>query len=183
METLVLNLGMIPISIVPVRRAISLIASDKAVSVADYEGQFYHSLNFILPVPSVIKCTKSDYIPKHFTNVLPFNRKNLYIRDGGCCMYCGKKVSLSSFTFDHVTPRQSGGKTWWDNIVVCCSKCNGQKGSMPVSRYKRQLIRQPFVPKLNKAAPSHVVRKLAAEIPHETWIDYIYWEIELFHDN
>jgi 5-methylcytosine-specific restriction endonuclease McrA len=180
METLVLNIGLIPVSVVPIRRAVSLIASDKAVAMASYEGTGYRSAEgLFIPFPSVIKCTKSTYIPKHFTNVLPFNRKNVYIRDHGCCMYCGKKVSLSEFTFDHVIPRDSGGKTWWDNIVISCTKCNGQKGNKHVNRYKRQLIRAPYVPKLSKAAPIHVVKKLAAEIPHETWIDYIYWNIIL----
>jgi 5-methylcytosine-specific restriction endonuclease McrA len=172
-------MGLIPVSIVPCKRAISLIASEKAIAVANYEGQFYHALNFVLPIPSVIKCIKSDYIPKHFTNVLPFTRKNVFIRDGGCCMYCGKKVSLSTFTFDHVIPRHAGGKTCWENIVISCSRCNSQKGHRSASKYKRPLIRQPYIPRLSKAAPVHVVRKLAAEIPHETWVDYIYWNVTI----
>jgi 5-methylcytosine-specific restriction endonuclease McrA len=183
METLVVNIGLIPVSIVPCRRAISLIASDKAIALANYENEFYHSSNFVLALPSVIKCTKSNYVPRHFTNVLPFTRKNVYIRDGGCCMYCGKKVSLSEFTFDHVVAKDKGGKVWWDNIVVSCTRCNGQKGNKSLHRYKRQLIRAPYIPKLSKAAPAHVVRKLSSEIPHETWLDYIYWNIELVTQN
>lgn len=181
METLVLNIGMIPVSIVPCRRAINLVTTNKAITLENYDDKI-HTINAIIPIPSVIQCTKSDYVPKHFTNVLPFNRKNVYIRDGGCCMYCGKKVSLSSFTFDHVIPRQDDGKTWWDNIVVSCLRCNSQKGHKQLQNYKRDLIRKPFVPKLSKAAPVHVARKLAAEIPHETWVDYIYWHILLDHD-
>ena len=179
METLVLNIGLVPVSIVTCRRAVSLIASDKAISLVDYDNQFYHSTNFTLALPSVIKCTKSNYIPKIFTNVLPFNRKNVYIRDGGSCMYCGKKVSLSEFTFDHVIPQKLGGKTCWDNIVVSCTKCNGQKGCKSANNYKRQLLRKPFAPKLDKAAPTHIVRRLSAEIPHITWLDFIYWNISL----
>lgn len=176
METLVLNTGMIPVSIVSTRRAISLITTEKAISVADY-AETFQSVGFSMPIPSVIKCIKSDYIPKHFTNILPFNRKNVFIRDGGRCMYCGKTVSLSNFTFDHVIPRDSGGKTWWDNIVVSCTRCNSQKGCKDVKNYKRKLIRAPYVPKFNRAAPSQVVRRLAVEIPHETWVDFIYWNI------
>lgn len=181
METLVLNSGMIPVSIVSTRRAISLVATDKAIALENYEEEFF-GVDFVMFVPSVIKCTKSDYIPKHFTNILPFTRKNVYLRDAGCCMYCGKKVSLSSFTFDHVIPRQDGGKTWWDNIVVSCTRCNGQKGCIDVKNYKRELIRKPYIPKLSKAAPTQVVRKLAAEIPHETWVDYIYWNVQIDRD-
>jgi 5-methylcytosine-specific restriction endonuclease McrA len=171
-----LNMGMIPVSIVSCRRAISLVTTNKAISLANYDIE-YNATNFIMLVPSVIQCTKSDYIPKHFTNVLPFNRKNVFIRDNGCCMYCGKPVSLSNFTFDHVIPRDKGGKTWWDNIVVSCLRCNSQKSNKSLNKYKRELIRKPYVPKLSKSAPVHVVRRLAVEIPHETWVDYIYWNI------
>jgi hypothetical protein len=171
-----LNVGLLPVSIVPVRRAISLITSDKAIALENYDDIF-RSEDLSIPIPSVIKCTKSVYVPKMFTDVLPFNRKNVYFRDGGCCMYCGKKVSLSNFTFDHVVPKYRGGKTCWTNIVVCCLKCNGQKGHKPVEVYKRQLIRKPFAPRLSKAAPVHIVKRLDLEIPHETWIDYIYWNI------
>jgi 5-methylcytosine-specific restriction endonuclease McrA len=179
METLVLNVAFIPISIIPCRRAVTLVATEKAVSIASYPDLFYHSSKFVIALPSVIKCIKSSYTPKHFTNILPFNRKNVYIRDHGCCMYCGKKVSLSEFTFEHVIPQSLGGKTWWDNIVVSCTRCNSQKSDKSLKKYKRQLIRAPYVPKLSKAAPCHVVRKLAAEIPHKTWIDYIYWNVIL----
>jgi 5-methylcytosine-specific restriction endonuclease McrA len=181
MQTLVLNIALTPVSIVPVRRAITLISSDKAIAVANYDDQFYRSSRLVMPVPSVIKCIKSDYIPRHYTNVWPFNRKNVYIRDNGCCMYCGKKVSLSDFTFDHVISQDDGGKTWWDNIVVSCFRCNGQKGNKKLNRYQRKLIRIPYVPKLSKAAPAHIVRRLESEIPHETWLDWVYWHVILQH--
>ena len=178
MQTLVLNIGQVPVSIVPVKRAISLITTDKAIALENYNVT-YRSANFTMFVPSVIKCTKSDYVPKHYTDILPFNRKNVYIRDGGRCMYCGRKVSLNDFTFDHVISRTAGGRTWWDNIVVSCFRCNGQKGHMHLNKYKRKLLHQPYIPRLSKAAPSHIVRRLAAEIPHETWVDYLYWNVIL----
>lgn len=178
METLVLNIGMIPVSIVKVRRAVTMIQTEKAIALENYPGE-YCGINFFIPIPSVIQCVKSNYFPKHYTDILPFTRKNIYIRDGGCCMYCGKKVSLSSFTYDHVIPRQDGGKTWWDNIVASCSRCNSQKGCKNVKNYKRDLIRQPYIPRLSKSAPTQVVRKLDAEIPHETWTDYLYWNVRL----
>ncbi len=176
-QTLVLNIGRIPVSIVPCRRALSLIKTDKAIALEVYKDKFYHTVDDIFPMPSVIQCTKSTYFPKHYTDVLPFNRLNVYIRDHGSCMYCGKKVSLSEFTFDHVIPQAAGGKTFWDNIVVSCVKCNSQKGHKSVGNYHRDLIRAPYVPKLSKSAPTHVVKRLAAEIPHETWTDYLYWHI------
>ena len=194
LQTLVLNSYSTPVSVVGSKRAISLVASEKAIALANYENTMVRSSNFVVDdelltksksawismlVPSVIQCVYSDYIPKKYVKVLPFSRQNVYVRDGGCCMYCGKKVSLSGFTFDHVVPRSRGGRTCWENIVVSCIRCNGQKGHKSIGDYKRSLIRQPFAPKLDKAAPAHLVSRIAGEIPHETWVDYIYWNVIL----
>jgi len=194
-KTLVLNKGGTPVSIVNSRRAVTLVNSDKAVVMAIYDGTLIRSSGSSLgvdcewlrkstnsvismPIPAVIKCTKSDYFPKKYTNVLPFTRQNVYIRDHGCCMYCGKKVSLSSFTFDHVIPKSLGGTQWWDNIVIACLRCNNEKGNKPVGKFKPPL-RKPYVPRLDKSAPIQLVSRLAGEIPHKTWLDYIYWNVIL----
>jgi len=194
MESLVLNSFAIPVSVIPIKRAITLVATKKAIALANYENTIIRSSGIVIhdsilmrsknslismAVPSVIQCVHSNYMPKKYVNVLPFSRQNVYIRDGGCCMYCGRKVSISNFTFDHVIPRCDGGKTTWDNIVISCMKCNAQKGRRSVNNYKRALIRKPFAPRLDKAAPAHLVSKIAAEIPHKTWIDYIYWNVIL----
>ena len=42
-----------------------------------------------------------------------------------------QKRSKSKLTIDHVTPLDKGGlKTDTKNMVVCCSKCNNEKGNM-----------------------------------------------------
>ena len=179
-NTLVLNQGAIPVSIVSWQRAVSLIFMEKAIALENYD-RILHASNGrdTLPMPSVIQCIDLNYIPTKFTKVLPFSRRNVYIRDGGKCMYCGKKIGLSSFTFDHVIPQCLGGKTEWTNVVVSCIRCNSRKGGKPLHKCGLRLIRKPFAPKLDKAAPSHLISKIAAEIPHDTWIDYIYWNIIL----
>lgn len=184
-----------PTAIVNCKRAISLVNCGKAIIRESYSDTVIHSspafatVNFNLvksrnelisiPIPSVIQCIKSEYEPKQYTNVLKFNRKNVYIRDGGCCQYCGKKVSLSEFTFDHVVPRHLDGKCRWENIVISCVRCNSQKASKPLDRYHRKLIKKPEPLRIDKAAPVHIVNQLAAEIPHKTWVDYIYWNLIL----
>jgi hypothetical protein len=130
-------------------------------------------------IPSVIQIQngRKIYIPK-FTKNLPFNRKNLYLRDHGACQYCGKKVSINSMSFDHMIPRILGGKTTWDNIVLSCFKCNAKKGARHPDKYKWP-IRMPYAPQLSQAAPIHIVNKIAAEIIEKTWEDFIYWELIL----
>lgn len=177
METLVLNKSLIPITIIPYQKAISLIIAEKVISVVDYKDKFCSSKNLKFPVPSVVKCIKSDYVPKNFTNILPLNRKNIYFRDKGQCLYCGKKVSFINFTLDHVIPKYLGGKFCWENIVVCCSKCNSEKGNLLLRQCNKKLIRIPYIPKFSKAVPLHIIKKISTETPDKTWINYIYWTL------
>lgn len=51
-------------------------------------------------------------------------REAVRIRDGRICHYCGKKGN----TLDHVVPQSKGGPNKVDNLVMACSKCNGDKG-------------------------------------------------------
>jgi len=179
MESLVLNAAGIPVSIVTWQRAISLYCARKAVVLAEYEDALIKSVTRSFKVPAVIQCVRTHYMPKDFVRVLPFSRRNVYIRDQGRCMYCWKKVSLSNFTFDHVIPRCKGGISEWTNVVVSCMRCNSRKGGKTPDKVGMKLIRLPFAPQLDKAAPANLVSRIASEIPHESWEDYIYWNVIL----
>jgi len=179
-ETLMLNKGAIPIEVIDWKRAISLCYVLKtAFPLVEYEDKIVHSSTREYHIPSVIQLLDSDHQPKRFVKSLPFNRKNLYIRDGGRCMYCGKSISLSSFTFDHVIPQSLGGKTNWMNVVVCCIKCNSKKGGKRLEKSGLQLIREPYIPQLDKAAPASIVNKIGIDIQEESWEDFIYWNVIL----
>jgi 5-methylcytosine-specific restriction endonuclease McrA len=179
LESLVLNAAAIPVSIVPWQRAMRLFLAEKAVVLAEYEDTLIRSAQLVLRAPAVIQCVKTQYMPKDFVKTLPFSRRNVYVRDRGHCMYSGKRVTLANFTFDHVIPRCRGGKSEWTNVVVCCIACNARKGGRIPSRAGMTLIRHPFAPRLDKAAPARLVSRIASEIPHESWEDYIYWNLIL----
>jgi HNH endonuclease len=198
-RTLQLTASGMPNAIVSCKRALAMVGDGRAIIRKSYtdETVIRSSPSFVttrfgmaksgnelivMAIPSVIQCVKSEYEPRKFTNVLKFNRFNIYVRDQGRCQYCGRKVSLSEFTFDHVIPQSEGGITWWTNIVVSCTRCNGQKASKSLKKYHRKLIKKPVPLKIDKAAPEHIVNQLAADMPHETWLDYIYWNIVLEHD-
>jgi 5-methylcytosine-specific restriction endonuclease McrA len=178
-ESLVLNSAGIPVSIVSWQRAITLYFMEKAVILAEYKDQPVRSINFSMFIPAVIQCIQSNYMPKRFVRTLPFSRRNVYVRDNGSCVYCGRKVSLANFTFDHVIPQSKGGKTTWNNVVVCCMRCNNKKGNKTPAQARMFPIKKPCAPRLDKAAPANLVSKVAAEIPHESWEDYIYWNVIL----
>jgi len=178
LETLVLNYAGTPISIVPYRKVLSRIRNKTAIVKQVYEGTCIRSAGgWSQPIPSVIQSERTNYIPK-YTKYLPFNRMNVYLRDHGHCMYCGKKVGLNTFSFDHYIPKSDGGTVCWENILLCCLRCNGRKGNKPANKF-RPPIRMPYAPKLDRAAPIHLVNKLAAEIPHVSWQDYVYWHVVL----
>jgi len=181
-ETLMLNKYGIPIEIVDWKRAMTLCYFlDSAYPLVEYEDKIIHTPNKNYLIPSVIQLINSESQPQKYVKHLPFNRKNVYLRDGARCMYCGKSVSLSNFTFDHVIPQSLGGKTNWLNVVVSCMKCNSKKGCKPLGKSNLRLIREPYKPKLDKAAPASIVNKIGIDIAEESWEDYIYWNVILIN--
>ena len=57
-------------------------------------------------------------------------RQIVYLRDGGRCMKCGRRVSKGSFHVDHVIPLAKGGDEWdLDNLELSCPECNLKKGA------------------------------------------------------
>jgi len=188
-QTLVLNKSGMPINVVPWFKAMSKCYNEvtlptgetvkKAIAIAWHEEEFLKKIGYSFLLPSVIQLTYSEYMPTKFVKTVPFNRKNVFLRDNGKCLYCGKQVTLSTFTFDHVIPRKLGGKSGWLNVVVSCERCNNRKGGKTAEQAGMVLIRKPFTPTLNKAAPKEIINKIGARIPYKTWLDWIYWNIEL----
>lgn len=59
------------------------------------------------------------------------------------CYYCDVVMHFDVATFDHIVPKSKGGRLSWDNCVLACSQCNGQKASMDVATFlfiKRRAI-------------------------------------------
>ena len=52
------------------------------------------------------------------------------------CPYCLQQFPLTEATRDHKQPKSRGGKTDDENVVLCCSKCNHEKGALNVEEYK-----------------------------------------------
>lgn len=63
--------------------------------------------------------------------------KKLYGRNiSFTCPYCLKQYPLSEATKDHINPKSRGGKTTQENIVLCCAKCNHEKGALTKEEYE-----------------------------------------------
>lgn len=51
------------------------------------------------------------------------------------CPYCGVKLTNENATADHIVPISQGSNNSQINLVVCCQKCNGDKGDMSLKKF------------------------------------------------
>lgn len=52
------------------------------------------------------------------------------------CPYCLEPIPEGHRTRDHKIPKSRGGKNEPENIVICCDKCNQEKGSLTPEEYE-----------------------------------------------
>ncbi len=97
----------------------------------------------ITKVPLVMRLIK--IVRMIYKNKVPYSKRNIFVRDGHQCMYCGTKKKIK-LTIDHVIPRARGGKSSFDNCVACCRPCNLKKGHRTPNEAKMYLLHQPYSP-------------------------------------
>ncbi|AEH44227.1 HNH endonuclease [Thermodesulfatator indicus DSM 15286] len=107
--------------------------------------RFIRSPNLSFLAPDAIYLTTYDRLPR--VEVV-FSRANLMMRDRYTCQYCGKSVkNPKDRTIDHIIPRSRGGKTTWENVVLCCRKCNIKKGNRTPEEAGMKLLSKPKAPR------------------------------------
>lgn len=134
---LVLNATYEPIAVVPTRRAIILVLTDKA-DIVEAGDDEWRSAATAVPVPVVVRLRRYVRIP--YRARVPLTRTNLLARDNHRCAYCPARAT----TIDHVVPRSKGGLHRWENVVAACERCNGRKGDKTLAQLGWRL---PFTPK------------------------------------
>jgi 5-methylcytosine-specific restriction endonuclease McrA len=139
-RALLLNATFEPLCVVPLRRAVILVLSQKAVVVEHGAGE-YHSERLNVTLPSVIRLTR--YVKVPYRTTVPLSRKAVIARDGGHCAYCEGHAT----TVDHVLPRSRGGEHVWENVVAACGRCNNRKAHHTLSELNWHLRAQPYAPK------------------------------------
>ena len=144
-RVLVLNKNWQPVDVVSIRSAFSMtFASGKEPARASflchrsfmsYEWDDWKNLsvkNFevirtsqiCVRIPEIILLTSFD---RKILRAPSFSRKNVFLRDGHQCQYCGSFPKGSKLTLDHVVPKAMGGSTTWTNCVTSCFRCNHKK--------------------------------------------------------
>ena len=68
----------------------------------------------------------------------------IYERDGGICIFSGKKLSRKEATVEHLLPRSRGGKNSWQNCAVADRKINHAKADKTVEEAGLKTL---YVPK------------------------------------
>ncbi len=158
-----------PLSLWPWQEVVKSVFLERVDVVAEYD-EYVHSPSLTMRLPSVIalrEFVKQDRQPA-------FTRFNVFLRDGFECAYCGSHEDL---TFDHVIPRSKGGRTSWENIVAACSPCNLRKGGRLAREIGMHPSRRPHRPTTFQLQEQG--RKFPPHHLHQTWLDYLYWDVEL----
>jgi 5-methylcytosine-specific restriction endonuclease McrA len=161
---LLLNRYFTPVSLANVRRAFVLLYGGAAHAVDDQGDthDFYQWLEMPLRhhddplpivgravrVPRVLHLLRYDRSPRF---VVRLTRRNLMLRDGHQCQYCGRRPQLRELNIDHVVPRSRGGQDSWENLVISCRTCNLRKGRRTPLEAGMTLARTPAAPRWSPA--------------------------------
>ena len=96
-------------------------------------------------VPLVMRLIK--VIRLIYKNRVPFTKKNVFIRDGYKCQYCGSNQEL---TIDHIIPASRGGKNTFENCVAACKPCNNKKNNRTPNEAHMYLQKSPNAPTISE---------------------------------
>lgn len=169
MNTLVLNSNYSALGTVSWERAFVLIFEGKAEVVESYTDRVVRSISKSFKMPAVIRLMK--WVKNKMVGIR-FNKNNIYTRDKGQCAYCTDYVPFHKSTFDHVLPKSRGGKTNWDNIVLCCKDCNIRKDCRTPDEAKMPLKAKPGKPTFLPLEVNFTVRNRNNQLP-DIWNQWL----------
>ena len=142
MSVLLLNASFEPLSVIPTRRALTLVWSGKAEMV-EGSGDSIRSADESHPVPAVVRLRNMVRVP--FRRTVPLNRRTLRARDGGRCQVAG--CARAGSTIDHLVPKSRGGGHAWENTVLMCQPHNRAKRDRLLSELGWRLKAKPRAPR------------------------------------
>ena len=185
LPTLVLNKGWIPISITPVHKAItkSMVGLAMILNVEDFSlhafedwmqmpvndnDRYIATPRTRIKVPEIIVLTEYERFPLREVRL---TRRNLLIRDNYTCQYTGVKITYENGTIDHIIPRSRGGKSTWNNLVMCCLEVNARKADRTPEEAGLRLLKKPEKPKWSPIFARFA--RLATEAVPKSWHKFV----------
>ncbi|UCF70338.1 MAG: HNH endonuclease [candidate division WOR-3 bacterium] len=141
LPVLLLNQNYEPMTILRLKRAITLLILGKVDMVENADGKLLHAISITYRVPSVIRLR---YYVRIKRKEISLTKKNVIKRDNHQCQYCGKRAG--EMTADHILPKALGGDESWENLVCACHECNNKKGDSSLKHVGMHLMRKPRRP-------------------------------------
>lgn len=141
-QCVLLNADYTFLNMVNWKRAMCLISKGKVQILKHSEKIVRTAEGIAVKIPAVMRLIK--LIRTLYINRVPFSKKNVLVRDGFSCGYCGNRhVKL---TIDHIVPKSRGGDTTFENCVSSCRSCNNQKGGRTPSEARMYLKVKAYQP-------------------------------------
>jgi len=138
---LLLNQNYEPLTILKLKRAITLLILGKVDLIENEDGKVLHAISVTYPCPSVIRL---KYYVRIKRKEISLTKKNIIKRDNHQCQYCGRKTGV--MTTDHIIPKALGGDDSWENLVCACLECNNRKGKRILKQAAMRLLKKPKRP-------------------------------------
>ena len=161
-QVLLLNASYVPMNVIDIKRAVSLMLKDKVIAV-DGIAKKLKTPSTIFVVPLVLRM-------KYYVNVpdkkAVWSKWGVLRRDNYTCVYCGHHSGRrTEFTVDHLIPKTKGGKNSWMNTACSCRVCNHRKANRTPHEAGMKLQFLPKTPRTNYLV-------LSGQVPRE-WEIYI----------
>jgi len=164
-NVLILNQNFEPLTVCSVKRAILLTFLGKVEVIENMDGLRIRTVTTSFSIPSVVRLWHYARLPR---KQVMLTRKNIIKRDGGRCMYCGRRDG--PMTVDHILPRRMGGDDSWENLITACLRCNNAKGDRTPEQAQMKLLSKP-------KKPNHImfIQRFVG-VPDRRWRPYLFLE-------
>lgn len=154
MTVLLLNASSEPLSVIPKRRALSLLLRGRVVAATD-ETTPLRATTTAVDIPTILRLRRYVNVPRRNAR---WSRRGVLDRDKFECIYCGimlgqrqrgSVVTKKTFTVDHIVPRCRGGKNTWGNTACACARCNNRKADKMPNEAGMHLRWEPKIPRVD----------------------------------
>jgi len=183
LPVLVLNRLFQPVRITTARSAVRLLYAGTARAL-DQRGDLHDFAGWrllpvrdglddgIVVVKGVLRVPRVLHLKRYsrwWRPIVRLTRRNLMLRDGYRCQYCGRSAGERALNIDHVLPRSRGGRESWENLVTACQPCNRRKGERTPLEAGMPLLRRAAAPSWSLAAQL----LLGAPAAYEEWLPFL----------
>ena len=145
-QCVLLNADYTFLNVVDWKRAMCLVSKGKVRVLKHSERIIRTAQGIAIKIPAVMRLIK--LIRTLYRNRVPFSKKNVLIRDGFRCGYCGEHSR--KLTIDHIIPKSRGGRTSFENCVSSCKPCNNKKGGKTPSEARMYLKFKAYQPTISE---------------------------------